>query len=118
MTFRVAIANRKFVERYFGAADPIGRHVGFGGDPGTPTPIQIVGVVGTSKYIGIRDEAEPQLFFPVLETDAPPVVSVLRAHRRRTPTAMFETVRRTVRDLDASLPIFQLATMEQRSSGR
>ena len=47
--FRVAIANRKFVERYIGAADPIGRHIGFGGDPGTATPIEIVGVVGTSK---------------------------------------------------------------------
>ena len=112
-TFRVAIANRKFVEQHFGADDPIGRHVGFGGDPGTPTPIQIVGVVGTSKYIGIRDDAEPQLFFPVLETDAPRSFAFY-VRTAQTPTAMFETVRRTVRALDPDLPIFQLSTMEQR----
>ena len=84
VTFRVAIANRKFVERYIGAADPIGRRVGFGGDPGTPTPIEIVGVVGTSKYVALRDEAEPQLFFPVLETNAPRALSVyVRTGRSR-----------------------------------
>jgi predicted permease len=111
--FRVAIANRKFVERYIGTADPIGRRVGFGGDPGTATPIEIVGVVGTSKYVALRDEAEPQLFFPILETSAPPALSVY-VRTRQEPTAFFETLRRTMRELDASLPVFQMVTMEQQ----
>ena len=111
--FRVAIANRKFVERYLGAADPIGRRVGFGGDPGTPTKIEIVGVVGTSKYVALRDEAEPQLFFPILETSAPPALSVY-VRTRHEPTAVFETLRRTIRELDANLPVFQMVTMEQQ----
>jgi predicted permease len=61
--FRVAIANQRFVERYLRKQHPIGKHMGFGGGPTTPTPIEIVGVVGTAKYVAIRDEAEPQLFF-------------------------------------------------------
>jgi len=112
-TFSVAIANRKFVEQYLGTSDPIGRRVGFGGEPGTPTPIQIVGVVGTSKYVGIRDEAEPQLFFPVLQQDGPRSFAFY-VRTAQTPTAMFDTVRRTMRELDADLPIFGLSTMEER----
>ena len=81
--------------------------------PGTPTKIEIVGVVGTSKYVALRDEAEPQLFFPILETSAPPALSVY-VRTRQEPTALFETLRRTMRELDASLPVFQMVTMEQQ----
>src|SRR5262249_36844393 len=41
----VAIVNQKFVDRYFAGHSPIGRHIGMGGDPGTKTDIEIVGVV-------------------------------------------------------------------------
>jgi hypothetical protein len=50
-TYRVAIANEKFAKKYFGDANPIGRHIGFGGDPGTKTPIEIVGIVKDAKYV-------------------------------------------------------------------
>jgi cell division protein FtsX len=44
------------------------RHrVGFGRDPGTPTPIEIVGVAGDAKYTSVRDGIPPQLYFPFLE---------------------------------------------------
>ena len=102
------------MERYFGAADPIGRHVGFGGDPGTPTPIQIVGVVGTSKYVGIRDDAEPQLFFPVLETSAPRAFERLRAHQAGADRDFRDACDARCATSTPSLPVFQMATMEQR----
>ena len=47
--YRSAIANESFAKHYFGDNDPIGRHIGFGGNPGTPTPVEIVGVVKDSK---------------------------------------------------------------------
>jgi predicted permease len=109
--FRVAIANRRFVERYFRGTNPVGRHVGFGSGPAIPTPIEIIGVVGTSKYVGIRDDAEPQLFFPLLEDNTPgSLVAYVRA--TQSPTSLFATLRRTVRDIDPGLPIFNMRTME------
>ena len=55
-TFRVAIVNESFAKHYYGNASPIGRRIGFGGDPGTATPIEIIGVVKDAKYTGVRDD--------------------------------------------------------------
>ena len=43
------IVNQTFVKRYLGERYPLGVHIGFGRDPGTPTPIEIVGVVSDAK---------------------------------------------------------------------
>ena len=61
---KVGIVNQKFVKRYFGSADPLGRHVGMGIDPGTKTDIEIVGVVGDTKYESMRDEIPYELYLP------------------------------------------------------
>ena len=72
-TFRVAIANQRFVKQDFGNTNPIGRRIGFGdaSNPGTKTPIEIVGVVGDSKYTDVRSETPRELFFPFLEANDP-----------------------------------------------
>ncbi len=67
--YSVAVVNESFVKHYFGEANPIGRHIGFGGDPGTPTPIEIIGVVRDSKHTGVRDEIPRQVFFAYLQNN-------------------------------------------------
>jgi hypothetical protein len=47
---KVAIVNEKFARYYFGGGDAVGRHLGFGADPGTKTDIEIVGVVRDMRY--------------------------------------------------------------------
>jgi predicted permease len=111
--YRVAIANQRFVQKYFRGRNPIGRHVGFGGNPGTATPFEIIGVVGTAHYVGIRDEAEPQLFFPLLEDRTPRTLSVYVRTSSR-PETLFGSVRTAVRALDQSLPIYELRTMDEQ----
>jgi ABC-type antimicrobial peptide transport system permease subunit len=87
--------------------------VGFGGSPATPTPIEIVGVVGTAKYVAMRDEAEPQLFFPLLEGRNPTDFTVY-VRTTQPPDTMFATIRREVARIDAALPIFEMRTMEEQ----
>jgi hypothetical protein len=36
--------------------------IGFGANPGTKTPIEIIGVVKDAKYTGVRDEIPRQVF--------------------------------------------------------
>ena len=39
----VALINESLAHRYFGNSPAVGRHIGMGSDPGTPTNIEIVG---------------------------------------------------------------------------
>jgi len=118
--FRVVVVNERFAKRYFGAADPIGRRIGFGADPNRPMPIEIVGVVRDSKYTGVRDDTQRQLFFPYLEEASPRSFTVY-VRTSRPPEAAFATVRQVVRQLDPNLPVAAPRTLEQqvaRSLGR
>jgi predicted permease len=111
--YRVAIANESFVKRYFGDRNPIGRHIGFGGNPGTPTPIEIVGVVRDSKYTGVRDDIPRQLFFPELQERTPGSV-VMYVRAAGDPTTVFAAAQRAVRELDANIPVYNLRTLERQ----
>jgi predicted permease len=111
--YRVAIANQEFARRYFRGRDPIGRHVGFGNNPGTATPMEIIGVVGTAHYVGIREEAEPQLFFPLLEDSTPRAFSVY-VRTSSPPDTVFGPLRAAMRGLDPNLPVYELHTMTDK----
>jgi predicted permease len=114
--FRVAIANEKFVRQYFGTSNPIGRRIGFGSNPGTPTPIEIIGVVKDSKYTDVRDEIQRQLFFPYFESPSAGGFTVY-ARTTRDPDTVFQTVRQVVQQLDPNLPIYGLRTLERQVEG-
>ena len=111
--FRVALANRRFVELYFPDTNPIGRHVGIGGRRNTPLTIEIVGVVGNAKYKGMRDPVEPQLFLSFFEHPGPDGAT---AYVRTTysPDITFAALRRTVQGIDRELPLFRMRTMEEQ----
>jgi len=93
-----------YATHYFGDKSPIGRHIGFGINPGTPTLIEIVGVVKDAKYTGVRDEIPRQVFFAFLEanTSSSAVMYVRTINR---PDAEFGAIRRVIHDLDANIPM-------------
>jgi predicted permease len=111
--YRVAIANEKFVKHYFGDSNPIGRHIGFGGDPGTKTPMEIIGVVKDAKYTSMRDEVPRQLFFPYLQGGQTGEITMY-VRTTAQPSQMYQAIRGDVRRLDANLPVFKLRTVEQQ----
>jgi predicted permease len=108
--FRSAIVNQMFVDRFLKGANPIGARLGFGQDPATPTDIEIVGVVGTSKYIGIKDDAGPQAFFPMLEAEPRTLTAYIRTSV--APETLFAAIRRLMQTIDPALPVFDMITME------
>jgi predicted permease len=111
--YRVAVVNQTFVSRYFKGANPIGRHVGIGDDPGTPMPIEIVGVTRDARYMAIREKTQPQIFFPYLQAgDIEQVFTFVRTDR--DPESVMGAVRREIAALDPQLAVFDVRTMEQR----
>jgi predicted permease len=111
--YRTAVVNEAFAKRYFGGENPIGRHVGIGEDPGTPTPIEIVGVARDAHYMGVREEVGPQIFFPYLQASIESVTALVRT--RSDPTTVLAAVRREMADLDPGLALYEVTTLEDKA---
>ncbi|MGD1091108.1 MAG: ABC transporter permease [Bryobacteraceae bacterium] len=67
---KVAIVNEKFAKRYLGGR-ALGHHIGMGGDPGTQTDIEIIGVVRDTKYENMREEMPLEVFILFDQRRAP-----------------------------------------------
>ena len=111
--YRHAVVNETFVRRYFGGRNPIGRHFGFGSNPGTPMPVEIVGVVADTRYMGVREEPLPQVFLPAFEADG---IGEATFYVRTTaaPEASAAAIRREVAALDPGLAVFNVASLDER----
>ena len=110
-SFTVAIVNESYAKKYFGDRSPIGRHVGFGTNPGTKTPIEIIGVVKDAKYMNVRDEIPRTVYFAFMEDDfAGGAVMYVRTSSR--PDAAFGAIREVLRQLDPNVPMVRPRTME------
>ena len=103
------IINETFARKYFAGRDPIGRHIGFGSNPGTKTDMAVIGVVKDIKYTNLRDEIPEQAFVPYL---ASRYVSGMTVYVRTMldPNQLFSTVRTKVRELDANIPVYSMRT--------
>jgi predicted permease len=111
---KYAVVNEKFAKHYFGSAsNAIGRRFGFGGNPGTPTDIEIVGVARDNMYSTLREQIPRQVFTPSVQGD---FVTGMNVYVRTSLDAsrMFTALRQAVRGLDATLPVFDLRTMDEQ----
>ena len=57
------------------------RYVGFGNDPGTKTPMEVIGVVKDVNYTGLRDEIPEQAFIRYLGGTSWPDSAVIARSR-------------------------------------
>ncbi len=104
----VAIVNRRFAEHFFPGKSAIGKRLGWGGGPNSKLTIEIVGVAADSLYEGPREGVRRQVFLPNSgKNDAAFYV------RTTTPSSSaFTMVRNEVRDMDPSIPVFGVKTVE------
>jgi predicted permease len=110
---KVGIVNEKWAQKYFGGRNAVGRHFGFGGDPGTKTDTEIVGVVEDAKYNNMRDQMGAQDFVPSDQVNILTDVTVY-VRTQLKPEQMFTAVRGTVHDLDANLPVYGMRTLDEQ----
>ena len=110
---KVGIVNEKWAQRYFAGRNALGRHFGFGGDPGTKTDVEIIGVVEDAKYNNMRDKMGAQDFVPFDQIEILTDVTVY-VRTQLKPEEMFTAVRGTVHDLDANLPVFGMRTLDDQ----
>jgi predicted permease len=110
---KVAIVNERFARHYFGSApNAIGRHFGFGGNPGTRTDIEIVGVARDSMYSTLREQIPRQVFTPYIQAASGGMVAYVRTALE--PEQIFAAVQRAVKGLDVAMPVYDLRTMTEQ----
>jgi putative ABC transport system permease protein len=109
------IINEKFARKYFGTTNAVGRHVGFGDDPGTKTDIEVIGVIRDIKYTNLRDEIPVQMFIPYLGSR---YVGGMTVYLKTTldPNQLASAVRRQLRQIDPDIPIYAMRTVEEQVS--
>ena len=107
------IINESFAKKYFSGRNPLGRHLGFGADPGTKTDMEIVGVVKDIKYTNLRDEIPVQAFVPYLAGDH---FGGMTVYFRTTldPRQLMLAARQKVQRLDPSVPVYAIHTTEEQ----
>ena len=104
----LAVVNRAFVKNFLGTGrEALGLHFG-GTDPGN-AQYEIVGVVGDTKYAGLRDEIAPTAYIPLKDGDAH-----FALRTALNPEALLPGVRKVVSDMDNNLPLFDVKTQTER----
>jgi len=110
-----AMINETFAKKYFPGRDPVGMHIGFGSDPGTPTDMEIIGVVKDIKYTNLRDEIPAQAYLPYM-SDRFLGGMVIYVRTTADPTLLMSSIRSKLRDLDPNIPVSNLRTTEAQIS--
>jgi len=110
---KVAIVNRKFASHFFGNRSAIGRRIGLDTGLQAKPDVEIVGLVEDSLYEGPRQGVRRQVFFPFSQMNQP-VATAFYVRTLADPASLFATLRRKVQELDASMPIYEMKTLEDQ----
>ena len=109
----VTVISETMARRYFPHQDPIGKRLKESG-PDMPNPyMEIVGVVGDAKYIGLDAPPEPVYYHPYAQNFSPRLHLVVRASISGGAAALAPLVRGEVRAVDADVVVSEVRTLEQ-----
>jgi predicted permease len=103
---KVAIINERMAQKFFGAANPIGRRIGTEDKPDTV----IVGVVKDAQYLSLREPALRHFYQPIAQQPRP-LNLTMHIRTAGEPTALVDLVRAQVQRLDPHLPLYDVKTL-------
>ena len=110
---KVAIVNMSIVKRFYkgSAQSALGRAISLGGGEGTKPDTTIVGVVGDIKHADLRTDIGPAVYQPYLQEKHPGAVQVY-VRTMAPPESVEAAIRQTIHQLDPTLVVDGLRTME------
>ncbi len=103
----VAIVNQAFARHFLPNREPIGERVGNGSHW-----MRIVGVVADVRQRGLLNEAFPAIYVPYAQHPTAFVSLVIRTNGN--PESIVPALRAQVEQMDGELPVFGVATMDER----
>ena len=105
----VVLINEQLARDAWPGQDPVGRRIRFGS--GGDGWSRVVGVVGDIRHLGPSTQPRPEVYQPHSQRSFPFMVFVVRTDT--DPMAIAPAIRRAAAELDPTLPLGGLRTMEQ-----
>lgn len=112
-TPHVAVLNEAAAQQYFGAESPLGRRLKLGGADADAPWWEIVGVVASTKNLGLDRDPFPEVFALHDQVGANQNQLFLILRTEGDPMALVASVRETVLAMDADQPVYAIRTAEQ-----
>ena len=101
----VCLIDRNMAERFFPNQDPLGQQIGMYGPWA-----EIVGIVGNARADGLEAVTRPVIYYSLTQVPLLPQRAVVV----RSNASAGNLIRQAVRRTNASVPVFDVRTMEQR----
>ena len=109
---KVAIINEAMAKEFFANRNPIGVHLAMGSGDEVKPDIEIVGVVKNAVEEHVRDGALPYFYRPYSQFGKLFGMSFY-VRSQQDPLLIANSLREAVRGVDASLPVYELKTVER-----
>jgi predicted permease len=115
----VVVVSAEFVKRNFPNEDPVGKaiQIGWGANLNNEPDVfrTIVGVVGDVKGNEVAAPPDPTIYVPMAQRPVGRLSVAMRS--AMPPGALSASARKAVKELDASLPVFAVRTMDEMVAG-
>ncbi len=109
----VAVVNEAAVDRYFAGENPVGRRLKVGGPDAEQPWFGIVGVVGTTRNLGLDQDPFPEVFAVHEQIGAAQNQLFLTLRTEADAAAILPEVRRIVAEADPDQPIYAIQTVDE-----
>ncbi|HEX3249620.1 MAG TPA: ABC transporter permease [Pyrinomonadaceae bacterium] len=108
----VMIINQQTAREIFPGENPVGKRITFGNveQNGQPRWFEIVGVVANVRSLELREEPQAEIYFSTLQDYWPAMSIVVRSSVE--PSSLSGSIRQVVNEIDKSVPVSQVKTMD------
>ena len=114
---RVGVVNEAFARRFFPGDEALGKRFSYGvADSGTPTWVEIVGVVGDVRQYGLARAPEPEVYYPLGQAPARAVEMTLVIRSDLGLASLLSSLRTEIGSPDPDQPVTGLQSLESSVS--
>jgi predicted permease len=107
----VVIVNETLARHFWPGQRAIGQRLRQGDGSGA---MDVIGVARDSKYVSVGEDPKPFAYRPFAQAYTPQVTLLVRA--AGAPSTVLPAIIQAVRELDAGVPVFNVATMDDATS--
>jgi predicted permease len=108
----VVVVNQSLAQKYFGGENPIGREIVHSYGPFETVRSQVVGVAADAKYTDLRSAVPPTMYVAAAQRPGGEANFALRL--AVPPGGLVNAIRAAVREIDPSLPVLNLRTLDEQ----